>query len=75
MYCLLPSIATDTGFARLYSEKPAFITDLPSQVFIAKVLGKEINDTSKSISLKVSTDGSWIQEVHVEGNIGKIQVK
>ena len=38
VYCLLPSIATDTGFATLYSEQPAFLSDLPKAVFIAKVL-------------------------------------
>ena len=38
VYCLVPSIATDNGFARLYSEMPVFIKELPSHVFLGKVL-------------------------------------
>ena len=38
VYCLVPSIATDNGFARLYSEMPGFINELSSHVFIGKVL-------------------------------------
>ena len=41
IYCLAPSAATDTGFVTLYSEIPAFVHDIPSHVFIAKVLKKE----------------------------------
>ena len=37
IYCLLPSIGTEDGFARLYPEMPTFVHDLSSYMLLDKV--------------------------------------
>ena len=37
IYCLLPSIGTEDGFARLYPEMPTFVLELSSHMFLGKV--------------------------------------
>ena len=37
VYCLLPSVGTQDGFARLYSSMPGFVRDLPFHQFLGKV--------------------------------------
>ena len=36
-YCLLPSVGTKEGFARLYPTMPDFIMDLPCHQLLGKV--------------------------------------
>ena len=38
VYCLLPSVGTEDGFARLYSNMPGFIPDIPSHMSLGKVI-------------------------------------
>ena len=37
VYCLLPSVGTEDGFARQYPSIPAFLHDLPYHLFLGKV--------------------------------------
>ena len=37
VYCLLPSIGSEDGFARLYQHMPAFVSDLSCHVFLGNV--------------------------------------
>ena len=37
VYCLLPSIGTEEGFARLYKSMPGFVRDLPCHQLLGKV--------------------------------------
>ena len=37
VYCLLPSVGTEDGFARLYPQMPAFVFDLGCHVLLGKV--------------------------------------
>ena len=37
VYCLLPSIRTEDGFARLYPSMPGFVRDLPWHHHLGKV--------------------------------------
>ena len=37
VYCLLPSVGPEDGFARLYPRLPRFILDLPCQQLLCKV--------------------------------------
>ena len=40
IYCLLPSIGTEQGFARTYTRMPNFVMDLPCHQFLGKVFLK-----------------------------------
>ena len=37
VYCLLPSVGTEDGFARLYTSMPGYVRDIPCHQIIGKV--------------------------------------
>ena len=37
VYCLLPSVGTEEGFARQYESMPRFVCDLPFHLLLGKV--------------------------------------
>ena len=37
VYCLLPSVGTKDGFARLYTSMPRYVRDIPCHQVIGKV--------------------------------------
>ena len=38
VYCLLPSVGTEDGFARRYSNMPGFVRDIPCHMSLGKVI-------------------------------------
>ena len=38
VYCLLPSVGPEDGFARLYSSMPGFVRDIPCHMSLGKVI-------------------------------------
>ena len=37
VYCLLPSVGKEEGFARVYKSMPGFVRDIPYHHFLGKV--------------------------------------
>ena len=38
VYCLLPSVGSEQGFARLYTSMPGYVRDLPCHHLLGKVI-------------------------------------
>ena len=47
VYCLLPSVGAEDGFARLYTRMPEFVRDLPCHHHLGKVITCRISSIIK----------------------------